>query len=281
MTEQNRNLALRVGSAIVLFPSLMAITWWGGLPFALLCAGAAALSAAELTAMFSQRGKTEIFAIVLAGLIPIAPWWAKEYHDGVYPEWMLLVLAGASMVLLVGALFRRGPLEEAPHRVSSAAVAWLYCGFTIASVVALRMRFGFGWTVLAFVATWLNDTLAYFGGRFFGRHKMLPSISPKKTWEGFVGGAIGSVLAALILRAIFPADGFELAGLTIAGCFAVGGVAAMLGPTGDLVESMLKRAAGVKDSGVLIPGHGGLLDRIDALLFVGPWIYLCALVATP
>jgi phosphatidate cytidylyltransferase len=279
MTDQNRNLALRVGSAIVLFPSLMAITWWGGLPFALLCAGAAALSAAELTAMFSERGKTEIFAIVLAGLIPIAPWWASARNRGLYPEWMLVVLAGASMVLLVGALFRRAPPEEAPARVSAAAVAWLYCGFTIASVVALRMRFGFGWTVLAFVATWLNDTLAYFGGRFFGRHKMLPSISPKKTWEGFAGGAIGSVLAALILKALFPPE--WLAGLTIAGCFAVGGVAAMLGPTGDLVESMLKRAAGVKDSGVLIPGHGGLLDRIDALLFVGPWIYLFALVATP
>jgi len=143
-------------------------------------------------------------------------------------------------------------------------------------VVALRLRFGFGWTVLAFVATWANDTFAYFGGRFFGRHKMLPTISPKKTWEGFAGGAIGSVVGCLVLLAIFPAR--WLPGLTVAGCFLVGGVAALLGPTGDLVESMLKRAAGVKDSGSLIPGHGGLLDRIDALLFVAPWVYVCALL---
>jgi phosphatidate cytidylyltransferase len=279
MTDQNRNLALRVVSALVLFPSLMAITWWGGLPFALLCAGASALAAAELTAMFSSRGKTEVLAIVLAGFIPLAPWWASAYNGGVYPEWMLLVLALASMVLLMGALFRRAPPEEAPARISAAAVGWLYCGFTIATVVALRMRFGFGWTVLAFVATWLNDTLAYFGGRFFGRHKMLPSISPKKTWEGFVGGAIGSVLAAFILKVIFPPA--WLSGLSVAGCLLVGAGAALLGPTGDLVESMLKRAAGVKDSGVLIPGHGGLLDRIDALLFVGPWVYLFALLAAP
>jgi phosphatidate cytidylyltransferase len=278
MTDQNRNLALRVVSALLLFPSLMAITWWGGLPFALVCAGAAALAAAELTAMFADRGKTELFAIAFAGLIPIAPWWAAR-RGGTYPEWMLLLLAAASMVLLVGALFRRAPLEEAPGRISAAAMAWLYCGITIASVVALRMRFGFGWTVLAFVATWLNDTLAYFGGRFFGRHKMLPTISPKKTWEGFAGGAIGSVLAGLILKAIFPEA--WLPGLTVAGCFLVGIVAALLGPTGDLVESMLKRAAGVKDSGSLIPGHGGLLDRIDALLFVGPWVYLCALLLAP
>ncbi|HET7755297.1 MAG TPA: phosphatidate cytidylyltransferase [Anaeromyxobacteraceae bacterium] len=278
MTDQNRNLALRVVSAIILFPSLIAITWWGGLSFALVCAGAAVLAAYELTTMFSTIGKTEVFAIVLAGLIPLAPWWAAR-HGGVYPEWMVLAVAVASMVLLMGALFRQAPPEEAPGRISAAALAWLYCGFTIAVVVALRLRFGFAWAVLAFVATWLNDTLAYFGGRFFGRHKMLPSISPKKTWEGFVGGAIGSVLAALILKAIFPAD--WLRGLSIAACFVVGGGAALLGPTGDLVESMLKRAAGVKDSGALIPGHGGLLDRIDALLFVGPWIYLCALVLSP
>jgi phosphatidate cytidylyltransferase len=278
MTDQNRNLALRVVSALVLFPSLIAITWWGGLAFALLCAAAAVLAAAELTGMFADRGKTEIFAIVVAGLIPLAPWWALR-NGGGYPEWMVVALAGASMVLLVGALFRKAPLAEAPGRISAATLAWLYCGFTVASVVALRMRFGFGWAVLAFVATWLNDTLAYFGGRFFGKHKMLPSISPKKTWEGFVGGAIGSVLAGLILLAVFPAE--WLPGLSIPGCFLVGVVAAFLGPTGDLVESMLKRAAGVKDSGNLIPGHGGLLDRIDALLFVGPWVYVCALLLAP
>ena len=278
MTDQNRNLALRVVSALVLFPSLIAITWWGGLAFALLCGSAAALAAAELTTMFADRGKTEIFAIALAGLVPVAPWWASQ-HGGAYPEWMVVALAGSAMVLLVGALFRRAPLEEAPARISAATLAWLYCGFTIASVVALRLRFGFGWTVLAFVATWLNDTLAYFAGRFFGRHKMLPTISPKKTWEGFIGGAIGSILAAFIVLAVFPSD--WVPGLTIAGCFLVGGVAAVLGPTGDLVESMLKRAAGVKDSGGLIPGHGGLLDRIDALLFVGPWVYVCALLLAP
>jgi len=122
MTDQNRNLALRVVSALVLFPSLMAVTWWGGLAFALVCAAAAALAAAELTAMFADRGKTEIFAIAFAGAIPLAPWWAAR-HGGVYPEWMLLLLAAAAMVLLMGALFRRAPPEEAPGRISAAAMA--------------------------------------------------------------------------------------------------------------------------------------------------------------
>lgn len=277
MKEQNRNLALRVGSAIVLFPSLVAVTWWGGLAFAAVCALAAAIAALELVAMFHPVGKAESFAIVVAGLLPLAPWWAWAHGPGggAYPEWMAIALALAGIVLLVSTLFREGEaLERAPGRVSASALAWLYCGLLVASVVAVRMRFGFGWVILAFVVTWLNDTFAYFAGRFFGRTKMLPKISPKKTWEGFAGGALGSILGGAILLAIFP-DGW-LAGLTLAGCVLLGGVAAVLGPLGDLAESMLKRAAGVKDSGRLIPGHGGLLDRIDALLFVAPWVYLFA-----
>ena len=275
MQEQNRNLALRVVSAIVLFPSLVAITWWGGLAFAALCAVAAVIAALELVAMFHPVGKAERFAAAVAGLLALAPWWAHSRAGGAYPEWMAIALALAAMVLLVSTLFRDGEaLERAPGRVSASALSWLYCGFLVASVVAVRMRFGFGWVILAFVVTWLNDTFAYFAGRFFGRSKMFPKISPKKTWEGFAGGALGSVLGGAILLAIFP--GGWLTGLTLAGCVVLGGVAAVLGPLGDLAESMLKRAAGVKDSGRLIPGHGGLLDRIDALLFVAPWVYLFA-----
>jgi phosphatidate cytidylyltransferase len=274
MTEQNRNLALRVVSAIVLFPVLVAITWRGGLAFAVLCGAAAAVASHELVSMLARVGKAEIFSIAVAGLLPLAPWWTSVYCGGSYPEWMPVALGLAALVVLASTLLRNTELERAPARASASALAWLYCGFLVGSVVAIRMRFGFGWVILAFVVTWLNDTFAYFAGRFFGRHKMLPSISPKKTWEGFAGGALGSIVAGMILLAIFPAG--WLPGLTLAGCVVLGAVAAVLGPLGDLVESMLKRAAGVKDSGKLIPGHGGLLDRIDALLFVAPWVYLFA-----
>jgi phosphatidate cytidylyltransferase len=141
-------------------------------------------------------------------------------------------------------------------------------------VVSLRLLFGFGWVIMSFVLAWANDTAAYFAGRFLGRHKMFPRVSPKKTWEGFAGGLAGSVAGALALRAMDPVG--DLAGLGIAGAVVLGLGAAALGPLGDLVESMLKRAAGVKDSGRLIPGHGGLLDRIDALLFIAPWVWVFA-----
>jgi phosphatidate cytidylyltransferase len=282
MSEQNRNLALRVLSALFLFPTLVYVSWLGGAAFAAVCGVAAAICAAELIGMFVPLSRRDGFGVVGAGVIPFAPWWSITHAAGTYPEWIGLALAFAVIVLLVVSLLRGGDLERVPVRVSATALGWLYCGFLVGSVVALRLRFGFGWAILAFVVTWLNDTFAYFAGRFFGKHRMLPRVSPKKTWEGFAGGMAGSVAGALLVLALkpyMPADPEELRGLTVAGCVLLGLVAGVLGPVGDLAESMLKRAAGVKDSGKLIPGHGGLLDRIDALLFVGPWVYAFAALA--
>jgi phosphatidate cytidylyltransferase len=126
------------------------------------------------------------------------------------------------------------------------------------------------WVFVAVAVTFANDTGAYFAGRALGRHKLYPAISPAKTVEGWAGGLVASVGVVFLARAtFFPA-------LTVADCLLVAVPAAFLGPAGDLVESMLKRSGGVKDSGRLLPGHGGMLDRIDALLFVGAWVYAFA-----
>jgi phosphatidate cytidylyltransferase len=279
MSAKHSNLTLRVGSALLLFPFLVSVSWMGGLPFALLLAAAAAVSALELTCMLTAIGYPEIFGVAVAGLLPLAPWWAARYDGNAYASHIPIFLAVAAMALLVLNLFRPGPIERAPHRVAASALAWLYCGVLISTVVGLRVHFGFGWVVLAFVVSWLNDTLAYFGGRFFGKTPFFPKVSPKKTWEGFAGGALGSVLGALGTKAVFlalPQPSGEVFQLSWVGCVGLGVGASVLGPLGDLSESMLKRAAGVKDSGNLIPGHGGMLDRIDALLFITPWIYLWA-----
>jgi phosphatidate cytidylyltransferase len=127
------------------------------------------------------------------------------------------------------------------------------------------------WVLTALAATFANDSGAYFAGRALGRHKLYPAISPAKTVEGAIGGLIACVGALFLARATFFRD------LTVADCFLVAIPASILGPIGDLVESMLKRSAGVKDSGRLIPGHGGVLDRVDALLFVGAWVYVYAI----
>ena len=115
---------------------------------------------------------------------------------------------------------------------------------------------------------WLADIGAYFAGRRWGRHKLAPVISPGKTWEGVVGGVLGALTFCFVARATF------FSALTLTDALIVGVATSVLAPVGDLVESLLKRSAGVKDSGRLIPGHGGILDRIDALLFVGAFVFL-------
>jgi phosphatidate cytidylyltransferase len=122
--------------------------------------------------------------------------------------------------------------------------------------------------LLAVAVTFGNDTGAYFAGRALGRHKLYPAVSPSKTVEGAVGGLVASVAVMVLARAT------AAHWLTWADCLLVAVPAAVIGPIGDLTESLIKRAAGVKDSGKLLPGHGGMLDRIDALLFVSAWIYV-------
>ncbi|BDG08889.1 phosphatidate cytidylyltransferase [Anaeromyxobacter paludicola] len=275
MNEKNRNLALRVVSALLLFPSAVALTVVGGLPFALLAAGAAGLAAWELVGMLAPRvGAAEAFGVAVAGAIPLAAWRACEAAQGgpmLFPAGAGIGLAFALVLVMALNTFRDRPLEEAPRAISAVTLAWLYCGLLLATLVALRLRFGWPWVILAFVVTWGNDTFAYFAGRAFGKHPMYPRVSPKKTWEGYAGGVVGSVLTAFLAKLPFLAPE-----ITPLGCVVLGLGGALLGPAGDLAESLLKRAAGIKDSGKLIPGHGGLLDRIDALLFVAPWIYAFA-----
>ncbi len=114
---------------------------------------------------------------------------------------------------------------------------------------------------------WSNDTFAYFTGRLLGRHKILPSVSPKKTWEGFFGGFLFSMIAAWLLSLYFERLG-------LVQWLIVASLVVVFGSTGDFFESMLKRQAGIKDSGNILPGHGGFLDRFDALLFCLPFVFL-------
>jgi phosphatidate cytidylyltransferase len=267
--KNRQNLAARVGSALVLFPLACWLTYLGGTPFALLASAGAAVAAGELISMFGTLGIAEALGIVVAGAIPLVSSLGRS--GDLLPGWSGLALAGATVVLLALFLFRQEPLDRIPRSVGVVVLSWLYCGLLIASLVGLRLRFGMGWVILAFVVTWANDTFAYFAGHLLGRHKMIERISPAKTWEGFAGGAVGSVVGALVTRWLL------LGGEVSPGFAALIGLGgAVLGPLGDLAESMIKRGAGVKDSSRIIPGHGGLLDRIDALLFVGPWVYVCA-----
>jgi phosphatidate cytidylyltransferase len=199
--------------------------------------------------------------------------WIWPQGGKAFQDWSGVLAAGMVVALLVAALLQRGALEQAPRSAGLAALGWGYAGLLPSAVVALRVHesAGWQWVVLLFIVSWANDTLAYFAGRFLGKRPLAPRISPKKTWEGFWGGAAGSIAGAVAVKLLF------LPAVSIPAVVVVGAGAAVLGPLGDLSESMLKRAAGVKDSGRVIPGHGGLLDRIDAVLFVAPWVVACAM----
>ncbi len=264
-----RNLFERAISAVVLLPVAIWLTSLGGWPFAGLVAVAAGLCAAELLLMSGPLKLAEWFGVAVAGAIPLLA--ALHRGETLLPSWAPLALAFATLAQLVLLLLTHDQQGEVPIRAGRVALAWLYCGLLASTLVGVRVHGGTAWVVLAFVVTWANDTFAYFAGMLFGKHPIYARVSPKKTWEGFAGGAAGSLAGALVIRSTMLPE------LPVAQAVLLGAGAAVLGPLGDFTESLLKRAAGVKDSGKLIPGHGGLLDRIDALLFVVPWVYLFVL----
>ncbi len=185
------------------------------------------------------------------------------------------VFVAAVLVLLLAVLASPHPIERAGPRAAVLVTGVTYVALLGSCAIAVaRPENGQEgrWALLVIAAvTWLGDTAAFFGGKALGRHRLFPVVSPKKTWEGSVSGLAGSVLGALAVKWIFWASA-DARGLV---AFALVGGA--VGQAGDLVESVFKRSAGVKDSGGLLPGHGGLLDRIDAFLFVAPlgwfWFY--------
>jgi phosphatidate cytidylyltransferase len=266
MTEQNRNLILRVASAVVLLPVCLYLVWRGGFWTAALTGVVGAGCASEYYLLTQKRLSFAGWVGVAAALgMPLLPALAEAGNFSGN--------AGAACLFWVGAFFLfawisqlwSGDLPGAPQSVGHLTTGFLYAGLGMASVAALRLRpDGFSWVVAVLIVTWANDTLAYFAGRLFGRHKLYEAVSPKKTWEGFAGGMVGSVGGLFLYRTLASTP------LTAADCVLLGVAGGILGPIGDLCESMLKRAYGAKDSGRLIPGHGGLLDRIDALLFNAP-----------
>jgi phosphatidate cytidylyltransferase len=158
--------------------------------------------------------------------------------------------------------------------------AWMmggtfYVGWMLGLLVNLRLlSHGRDWVYLLLVATFVSDTLAYFIGKAFGRHKMAPAISPGKTWEGAVAGVFGGIVISILFTRYTP---LQLP-LTIGESIVLGSFISLFGQIGDLAESLLKRNTGVKDSGTLMPGHGGLLDRIDSILFAGAVVYFFVLM---
>jgi phosphatidate cytidylyltransferase len=271
-------LAKRVLFAIAAIPVVAGAVWLGDAPLTILLSIAAALAAWEYARIAESAGARPMmgWTIALAALLPLAAHASRLGYRLPPLSWMAMLIP----LLLSIALWRRGSEGKPIGSVATTLFGAAYTGGMLAFVYALRYhRFtvdALGGTLLValpVVLTWLNDSGAFFVGKAFGKKKLMPSVSPGKTWAGAVGALGVSVLSTwlLVRFVIGPLTGL---GMTIVGVIVFGAAISVAAQVGDLVESMLKREAGVKDSSTLIPGHGGVLDRVDSLLFTVPLAYV-------
>ncbi len=278
MSPANKNLLLRVGSAAVLLPIVLYLVWLGGWSFAILVAVIAALCAWEMVGMVLRPCPLPFRLTIVGASVAVPLYFGLEQS----PSGQVVLAGLVSLLILfwLASLLAPGEdLQAVPGRVALAMTTVLYTGGLLATAVLLRqLEAGAWWLVLVLAITFLADTGAYFAGRAFGRRKLYPRVSPNKTWEGFFGGLlagmIGAVGVVLVSRTLGQV-GLPMGLVMAAG---LGVVVAAFASAGDLCESLLKRAFMVKDSGSLIPGHGGMLDRVDALLFTGPLVWLWAVL---
>ncbi len=259
------NLQLRLLTAAVGLPLVCAAVFFGEWPFALAMAAVALLAAAEFTHgwLFPTMPISAVLPQFLAFGAPAAMVLGSHESDRfVYAGIVLAVLFATAGYLPTN---RFGPRK--PYRVQ----AWglVYIGLLGSTLVLTRdVENGREWVFLGLLSTFAVDTGAYAVGRLIGRHKLAPRISPKKTWEGAVGGYVVGVAAVLALNAAFGTG----VGTPTMLHFAL--LMPIVSQAGDLFESWMKRRMGVKDASGLLPGHGGFLDRLDSILFVFPLLYL-------
>jgi phosphatidate cytidylyltransferase len=187
------------------------------------------------------------------------------------PVFPLMALTFLVLAFSLVALFRLQEIRLAAAQAALVLMGFLYVPLLLSHLVMIRMLpHGVPWLFLIMVIVMTGDSAAYYVGSNFGKTKIYPAVSPKKSVEGSLGGLAGSVAGAFISRAIFFPE------LTPLDCIATALLLGVLGQLGDLFESLIKRSCGVKDSGVIFPGHGGILDRLDSLLFAGPAAYYYA-----
>jgi len=246
-----RVLTAAVAIPLVLLITLLSPDWFFAIVIGLVCA----VAIEEFLSLGAAKGigRPGRWFLAPASFVAVA------YIGGA--EWVLTTLVLTTLALMAGMIFS-GNIDTALGGVGMGLGGMTYCSLTLGCLVLMPRDL----IVLLFAIIWIGDTAAYYGGRALGRHLLAPKVSPKKTVEGAVAGLVASVVIGVL-------GGVWLLGepwLNLAG---IAASTAIVGQLGDLAESVLKRSAGVKDSSSILPGHGGILDRLDSLFFAAPVFY--------
>jgi phosphatidate cytidylyltransferase len=258
------NLTLRFGTAAVMIPLLLALLYagpaWGWLLFLL---AIAVVGAHEIFGMTHPGDKTARLVGIALTWGVCAAIWAYPYH----PDVLLAAVLVIPTLSILFTLWRLGEMPTAALRVSASSFGPLWVGAGIGAIGLLRLKGGgdgASYVVVCLGLAWGADTGAYFAGRFLGKHKLYEAVSPKKTVEGMIGGVVAASALMVGMHYVL------LPSLPIRDAVILGAVGSVMGALGDLGESVLKRSVKVKDSGGIWPGHGGMLDRIDAVVITAP-----------
>jgi phosphatidate cytidylyltransferase len=264
------NLAVRLVTAGIAVPLLLLILFKAP-PFAfgLVAIVAAVLGSREVLRMTHPgdavaQGIGVVQCAVVTTVIALA---------GDDERLVIAMLLGVPLFGMLMPLVRLGDIATAGLRIMAGGAVPIYVGGSLGVLARLRAQSddGAGWVLLVLMLGWFGDTGGYFFGRFLGKTKLYEAVSPKKTRAGLVGAVVGALGGAVL------ASCWYLPRLPLPHAVALGLASGLLGQAGDLTESLLKRSTGVKDSGTLLPGHGGILDRIDAVLVLAPMVYLYTL----
>lgn len=259
---------LRVGSSLVLTPIVVGAVSAGGLWLFILVEAAGVVGLLEF---YRLSHRTGVYPAKVTGIAILSLFFLSQYlgqpKDFPLPP---LVIGGSILFLAYILSVRHSPavVETVTHTIGGA----LYLGLLGLALSLRNLTYGLWWTLLTLGATFATDIGSFVTGKTIGRHHLVPRISPNKTWEGAIGGLSASLASTILIGIFSPLN------LSLGQAIVLGLIIGILVEVGDLLESMLKRRAGVKDSGQIIPGHGGLLDRIDGLVFAIAGVYNFATV---
>ena len=255
-------MKVRIISALVLLPIFFFVIIYGGLVTKLAVLIVALISIKEFTNAFAASGIKPTNAILyIITILFLVPSWQNIWS--VLPVLLFILVAGESILLIFG--------KKTVEDISVSILTFVYITVALSSVIVVReASFDFIWYI--FIFAWATDTCAYFAGFAFGKHKLMPKVSPKKTIEGAIGGIIGCIIISTVYAYFVHPEYILLIGVSAL-------IGSVISQAGDLFASSFKRKLGVKDYGNLIPGHGGMLDRIDSIIFTAPFTYIVMFIA--